>query len=34
MNGALGVGEIRRDPSEPLSVGFKQLGYGGASDVY
>lgn len=31
--GALGVGKIRRGPPEPLSVGFKQLGYG-AGDVY
>lgn len=30
MNGALDVGEIRRGSSEPLSVGFKQLGYGSA----
>lgn len=33
MNGALGVGETPRGLSEPLSVGFKQLGYG-AGDVY
>ena len=33
MNGAFGVGKIRGDPSEPLSVGFNPFGYW-ASDFY